>query len=55
MDMAGGTTRLRRDHWQRRIAELDPETEFVEIYRIMGGHEFPWDVTQALGLALYRT
>ena len=21
----------------------------------MGAHEFPWDVTQALGLALYRT
>jgi hypothetical protein len=21
----------------------------------MGGHEFPWDMTQSLGLALYRT
>ena len=21
----------------------------------MGAHEFPWDITQALGLALYRT
>ena len=46
---------MKRDHWQRRIAQLDPETEFVEIYRIMGGHEFPWDMTQSLGLALYRT
>jgi hypothetical protein len=44
-----------RDHWQRRIAELDPVTEFTEIYRIIGGHEFPWDMTQSLGLALYRT
>ena len=46
---------MRRDHWQKRIAQLDPETEFLEIYRIMGGHEFPWDMTQSLGLALYRT
>ena len=46
---------MNRDHWQARIARLDPETEFVEIYRIMGGHEFPWDMTQSLGLALYRT
>jgi hypothetical protein len=44
-----------RDHWQRRIEALDPEVDFAEIYRIMGAHEFPWDVTQALGLALYRT
>ena len=46
---------MKRDHWQTRIAQLDPETEFVEIYRIMGGYEFPWDMTQSLGLALYRT
>jgi hypothetical protein len=46
---------VKRDHWQKRIAQLDPETEFVEIYRIIGGHEFPWDMTQSLGLALYRT
>jgi hypothetical protein len=46
---------VKRDHWQTRIAQLDPETEFVEIYRIMGGYEFPWDMTQSLGLALYRT
>jgi uncharacterized protein (DUF2236 family) len=44
-----------RDHWQRKIAELDPDVDFAEIYRIMGAHEFPWDITQALGLALYRT
>jgi uncharacterized protein (DUF2236 family) len=46
---------MKRDHWQTRIAQLDPETEFVEIYRIMSGHEFPWDMRQSLGLALYRT
>ncbi len=46
---------MKRDHWQRRIEQLDPGVEFVEIYRIMAGHEFPWDMTQSLGLALYRT
>ncbi len=46
---------MKRDHWQREIAQLDPAVDFVEIYRIMGGHEFPWDLTQSLGLALYRT
>ena len=46
---------MKRDHWQTRIAQLDPETEFVEIYRIMSGYEFPWDMRQSLGLALYRT
>jgi uncharacterized protein (DUF2236 family) len=46
---------VRRDHWQRYIEGLDPDVDFVEIYRIMGGHEFPWDMTQSLGLALYRT
>jgi uncharacterized protein (DUF2236 family) len=46
---------VKRDHWQRRIEQLDPDVEFLEIYRIMAGHEFPWDMTQSLGLALYRT
>jgi uncharacterized protein (DUF2236 family) len=46
---------VERDHWQRRIEQLDPDVEFVEIYRIMAGYEFPWDMTQSLGLALYRT
>jgi hypothetical protein len=46
---------VKRDHWQRRIAQLDPDVDFTEIYRIMAAHEFPWDVTQALGLALFRT
>ena len=46
---------LKRDYWQRQIEQLDPDVEFLEIYRIIGGHEFPWDMTQSLGLALYRT
>jgi len=47
--------RIDRDRWQRRIRELDPAVEFAEIYRIMAAYEFPWDMTQSLGLALYRT
>ena len=46
---------MRRDHWQRRIAELDPETQFEEIARIGLHHEFPWDYQQALSFALFRT
>lgn len=46
---------MKRDHWQREIAQLDPAVDFAEVYRIMGAHEFPWDLTQSLGLALYRT
>lgn len=41
--------------WQRRIAELDPETDFEEIARIVALHEFPWDSQQALSFALFRT
>ena len=46
---------MRRDHWKRRNDALDPATDFVEIYGIVVGHEFPWDMNQALGFALYRT
>jgi hypothetical protein len=46
---------VERDHWLRRIGRLDPDADFAEIYRIMAGYEFPWDMTQSLGLALYRT
>lgn len=34
---------------------LDPETQFVEIYRNLATIEFPWDLNQALSLALFRT
>lgn len=46
---------MRRDHWQRKIAELDPETEFEEISRIISYYEFPWDIQQSLSFALFRT
>src|SRR6478752_9541428 len=37
------------------IQRLDPERDFLEIYRITVSYEFPWDITRALELALYRT
>ncbi|MFC8449746.1 oxygenase MpaB family protein [Kitasatospora sp. NPDC057223] len=46
---------MKRRDWLNRIQQLDPETDFAEIYRISSTHEFPWDTTQALGFALYRT
>ena len=50
-----GGVMLSRDHWQRHVARLDPETDFEEIYRIVVAHEFPWDMNQALSFALFRT
>ncbi|MDN7122016.1 DUF2236 domain-containing protein [Nocardioides sp. ChNu-153] len=38
-----------------RTAGLDPETDYLEIYRDLGAHEFPWDLNQALSFALFRT
>lgn len=46
---------LRRTHWLRHLASLDPETDYEEIYRITVTHEFPWDMNQALSFALFRT
>ena len=48
-------TRPARDHWRSEIARLDPEVDWHRIYAISYQHEFPWDLEQALGLALYRT
>jgi len=45
---------VRRSHWLDRINELDPKTDFVEIYRIMTTLEFPWDMVQSLSFALFR-
>ncbi|MEV1048173.1 oxygenase MpaB family protein [Streptomyces sp. NPDC049916] len=39
----------------KEIQRLDPERDFLEIYRLSVTYEFPWDVTRALELALYRT
>lgn len=46
---------MKRFDWLHRIERLDPDTDFAEIYRIMVSHEFPWDMSQALSFALYRT
>lgn len=46
---------LRRDHWQRRIERLDPAVSYEEIYRITTTLEFPWDMSQSLSFALFRT
>ncbi len=46
---------LRRTHWQRHIARLDPQVDYEEIYRVMTTHEFPWDMNQSLSFALFRT
>lgn len=46
---------MRRNHWQREIARLDPESDFEQISRITALHEFPWDSQQALSFALFRT
>jgi mpaB/rubber oxygenase-like protein len=37
------------------IEKLDPKRDHVEIYHLMAGYEFPWDMTRALEMALYRT
>ncbi|MEU1670597.1 oxygenase MpaB family protein [Streptomyces roseifaciens] len=39
----------------KEIRGMDPERDFFEIYRMMATLEFPWDITRALELALYRT
>ncbi|MER0241939.1 oxygenase MpaB family protein [Streptomyces sp. HSW2009] len=46
---------MRRYDWLREIQRLDPERDFLRIYRITVTHEFPWDLTRALELALFRT
>jgi hypothetical protein len=49
--------RRARTRFARRdaLAELDPETDFHEIYRQLALYEFPWDINQALSFALFRT
>lgn len=37
------------------IAHLDPETDYVRISTLLATREFPWDITQALSFALFRT
>jgi ER-bound oxygenase mpaB/B'/Rubber oxygenase, catalytic domain len=46
---------MERHAWRDRIAMLHPVDDAEEIHRITTAIEFPWDVRQALGLALFRT
>ncbi|MCQ9180107.1 DUF2236 domain-containing protein [Streptomyces sp. IBSBF 2953] len=46
---------MKRFERLERIQRLDPHQDAFEIYRLTAAYEFPWDVTRALELALYRT
>ena len=46
---------MRRYDRLREILRLDPEKDCEEINRLIATYEFPWDMTRALELALYRT
>lgn len=37
------------------IQQLDPITDHCQIVHILGGYEFPWDITRSLEIALFRT
>jgi hypothetical protein len=37
------------------IQQLDPIRDHCEICRQLTGYEFPWDITRALEIALFRT
>lgn len=41
--------------WRDRNEQLDPETDYVEIYQNLALYEFVWDLTQSLSFALFRT
>lgn len=38
-----------------RSIGLDPETDYPQIVRNLATYEFPWDLTQSLSFALFRT
>lgn len=46
---------MRRFDRVREIERMDPERDYLAIYRLTATYEFPWDITRALELALYRT
>lgn len=39
----------------RQIQQLDPIEDHEQICYLMAGYEFPWDITRALEIALFRT
>ena len=46
---------MRRFHRMQQILAMDPDADCDEIYRLLSQYEFPWDITRALELALFRT
>lgn len=46
---------MKRFERLERIQRLDPYADASEIYRLTAVYEFPWDLTRALEMALYRT
>ncbi|HEY8532695.1 MAG TPA: oxygenase MpaB family protein [Micromonospora sp.] len=48
---------MRKDRYAQlnRIRSLDPERDYVEIYRTMVRYEFPWDLKLGLNLAFNRS
>jgi hypothetical protein len=46
---------VKRFDWYTEIHRLDAEADCRRITEILTTHEFPWDIEQALSLALYRT
>jgi hypothetical protein len=40
---------------QSRNAGLDPEKDYAQIVRNLATYDFPWDLTQSLSFALFRT
>ncbi|MFE7136112.1 oxygenase MpaB family protein [Streptomyces sp. NPDC057638] len=46
---------MRRFERLREIRRMDPERDFLQVYRLITQYEFPWDFARALELALFRT
>ncbi|MFI2435356.1 oxygenase MpaB family protein [Streptomyces sp. NPDC018693] len=46
---------MKRFERLEQIRRMDPYEDASEIYRLTVAHEFPWDTTRALELALFRT
>lgn len=55
MRLPGLRAPLPRNHWQREIAGMDPQTQWAEIFGIVTGHEFPWESQHSSEVALAHT
>ena len=40
---------------QQQIEKLNPETNHIQICRLLAGYEFPWDINRSLELAMLKT